>query len=113
MRGSVKWIDRAVQLVGPYAGRICLRGDTDFSLTENFDRWDEQGIRIIFGMDARANLVELAEGLRARDWSELERVPSYEIATEPRAKAPRVKEGIVAPEGFQKQGARGRERGRI
>ena len=79
--GSVKWIDRAVQLVGPYAGRICLRGDTDFSLTENFDRWDEQGIRIIFGMDARANLVELAEGLRARDWSELERVPSYEIAT--------------------------------
>ena len=99
--GSVKWIDRAVQLVGPYAGRICLRGDTDFSLTENFDRWDEQAIRIIFGMDARANLVELAEGLRARDWSELERVPSYEIATEPRAKAPRVKEGIVRQKGFK------------
>ena len=44
-----------MHLVRPYAGRICLRGDTD-SLTENFDRWDEQGIRMVLGMDVVANL---------------------------------------------------------
>ena len=32
--GSVKWID---QVVKPYAEGICIRGDTDFSLTGNFD----------------------------------------------------------------------------
>ena len=37
--GSVKWIDRAIEVVEPYAEAVCIRGDTDFSLTGNFDRW--------------------------------------------------------------------------
>ncbi|HEY5705919.1 MAG TPA: hypothetical protein VIS96_10130 [Terrimicrobiaceae bacterium] len=43
--GCVPWIDRAIKLVTPYAGQITLRGDTDFSLTAELDRWDEQGSR--------------------------------------------------------------------
>ncbi len=99
--GCVKWIDRAVELVRAHAGKICLRGDTDFSLTENFDRWDEEGTGFIFGMDAHPKVVGLAEEFRETAWSELERLPKHEIATESRAKAPRVKEGIVHQKGFE------------
>jgi hypothetical protein len=31
--GAAEWIDGALGLISPYAARICLRGDTDFSLT--------------------------------------------------------------------------------
>jgi hypothetical protein len=51
--GCVPWIDRAIKLVAPYAGQIILRGDIDFTLTAELDRWDEQGVKFIFGMDAR------------------------------------------------------------
>ena len=37
---SVPWIDRAIHLVRPVAGRITLRGDTDFTHTAQLDRWD-------------------------------------------------------------------------
>src|SRR6516225_9265785 len=42
--GCVPWIDRAIELVRPYAGEITLRGDTDFTLSAELDRWDSQGI---------------------------------------------------------------------
>jgi hypothetical protein len=54
-------------------------------------------------MDAHPKVVKLAEGLSQAAWSGLERVPKYEIATEPRRKAPRVKEGIVRHKGFKNQ----------
>ena len=50
---------------------ILLRGDTDFSLTAEFDRWDDDGVRFVFGYDARANLVERAEGSPRRLYHEL------------------------------------------
>ena len=98
--GGVPWIDRAVELVRPCAGEITLRGDTDFSLTAELDRWDGQGIKFIFGMDAHLKVVQLAEALPEEAWKPLERLPRYEIATEPRRKAPRVKEAIVRFKGY-------------
>ena len=41
--GSVEWIDRAVDLVGQVAGRVTLRGDTDFTHPEQLDRWGTNG----------------------------------------------------------------------
>ena len=38
--GSVEWIDRAVELVAQVAGSVTIRGDTDFTHTEQLDRWD-------------------------------------------------------------------------
>jgi hypothetical protein len=49
---SVSWINRAVALVRPVAGRITLRGDTDFTHTAQLDGWDQEGINFIPGMDA-------------------------------------------------------------
>ena len=98
--GCVPWIDRAIELVAPHAGEITLRGDTDFTLTGELDRWDSQGVKFIFGMDAHPKVVQLAKALPEEAWKALERLPRYEIATEPRAKAPRTKEAIVRFKGY-------------
>ena len=99
--GCVPWIDRAIAQVRSRARRICLRGDTDFSLTVEFDRWVEQGVDFLFGMDAHPKVVGLAEALPAAAWTRLERLPKYEIATEPRRKPQRVKEAIVRRKGYR------------
>ena len=66
------------------AGRITLRGDTDFTHTAQLDRWDQSGIFFILGMDAHRKVVQLAQALSERSWRPLERLPKYEILTEPR-----------------------------
>jgi hypothetical protein len=101
--GSVEWIDRAVQLVGRVAGTVTIRGDTDFSHTAQLDRWDGEGRKFILGIDAHAKLVGLAQGLAASAWTRLERLPRYEILTEPRRKAFRYKEQIVIEKEYQNQ----------
>jgi hypothetical protein len=99
--GCVPWIDRAVELVAAYAGQITLRGDTDFGLTGELDRWDRKALKFLFGMDAHAKVVKLAEGLPQEAWKPLEQLPRYEIATTPRRKPERVKESIVRFKGYE------------
>ena len=101
--GSVEWIDRAADLVEPVAGTVTIRGDTDFTHTAHLDRWDEAGRRFILGMDAHPKVVGLAEALPGRAWKRLERVPKYEILTEPRRKGIRHKEQIVIEQEFRNQ----------
>jgi hypothetical protein len=100
---SVSWINRAVALVRPVAGRITLRGDTDFTHTAQLDGWDQDGLLFILGMDAHSKAVQLAEGLSERSWRPLERLPKYEILTEPRRGPERVKEQIVVQKGYLNQ----------
>jgi len=100
---SVSWINRAVALVRPVAGRITLRGDTDFTHTGQLDGWDQDGLLFILGMDAHPKAVQLAEGLSERSWRPLERLPKYEILTEPRRGPERVKEQIVVQKGYLNQ----------
>jgi hypothetical protein len=98
---SVGWIDRAVELVRPFSGLVTIRGDTDFSHTGELDRWDGQGVKFVLGMDAHPKLVGLAEGLPEALWQPLERMPKYEILTEPRKKSFRHKERIVVEKGYE------------
>ena len=49
---AAPWIDRAIAQLEPHAERICLRSDTDFSLTRHFDRWAQQ-VDFLFGMDCQ------------------------------------------------------------
>ena len=92
--GAVEWIDKAIALVKPHAKRICLRGDTDFSLTGTFDRWSEQ-VDFVFGMDARSGLKKQAGELPEGVWEELNRKPKYQVKTEERQKPENVKEEII------------------
>jgi hypothetical protein len=99
--GSVEWIDRAVEWVGQVAGRVTIRGDTDFTHTEQLDRWDQAGHKFILGFDANPKLVGLAEALEKQAWKPFERLPKYEILTEPRPKAFRYKEQVVVEREFE------------
>ena len=101
--GSVEWIDRAVELVGQVAGTVTIRGDTDFTHTAQLDRWDGAGRYFLLGMDAHPKVVQLAEQLPRSAWQRLERLPKYDILTEPRQKAPRHKEQIVIEKEFRNQ----------
>ena len=96
------YLDRAAALCRR-AGcrRSTYRGDTDFSQTKHLDRWDSESIRFIFGIDAMANLKDLAEHLDDLKYSELERSPRYTIQTVPRQARERHKERIVAERQFE------------
>jgi hypothetical protein len=96
------YLDRAVALCRR-AGfrRITSRGDTKFTQTKHLDRWDGEGIRFIFGMDARDNLKHLAEHLDELKYSELERPPRDTIQTVPRQQRERHKERIIAERQYE------------
>ncbi len=78
--GAAEWIDRSIALVAPHVQRVCLRGDTDFSLTANFDRWSEQ-VDFLFGMDAHPVLVRRAQELDESAWKCLQRKEKYTTLT--------------------------------
>jgi hypothetical protein len=104
--GAPTYFDQAVALCRQ-AGftDILLRGDTDFSLTREFDRWDDDGVRFIFGYDANATLVEYAEDdrtLQDDGYRELTRQAEHAFAKRKlRARQPRVKEQIVREKGYK------------
>jgi hypothetical protein len=98
--GAADWMDRAIELTTPVFKKIWLRGDTDFSLTRNFDRWDEK-VGFVFGYDAKPNLVGMANALPENSWMPLERPARYEIKTEERQRPENVKERIVKDREFK------------
>jgi len=81
--------------------RVTFRGDTDFSQTRHLDRWDRAGHRFIFGIDAMANLVAIAEALPAEKYGALERPARYTIKTVPRQARERHKERVVSERQFK------------
>ena len=78
-----------------------LRGDTDFSLTTEFDRWDADGVRFVFGYDAKANLVQAAEGQPEDLYHELAAKAERQIATRPRTRPTNVKDEIVRQRAYK------------
>src|SRR5271166_2011939 len=99
---AASFIDRAVLLCRQAGFRSFLvRGDTDFTQTKHLDRWDDAGdLRFLFGIDARPNLVALAEQLPDSAYSFLER-PVPPIKTVPRQRPPRHKARIVQERGLE------------
>ena len=100
---AARWLDKAIALLTPQAPRVCLRGDTDFSLTAHFDRWAKQ-VDFVFGMDCNAALRRRAEALDEAAWQRLERKPRDETATGPTRDRerfqPHEKQRIVEERGF-------------
>ena len=97
---AAEWIDKAITLVAPYAPRVCLRGDTDFSLTANFDRWAEKA-DFVLGTDNIAALRAHAEALHASAWKRLQRPARYETKTgSTRARRHNRKQQVIAERGF-------------
>ena len=95
--GVVEYFDRAIALCRE-AGfeEVRLRGDTDYSLTGELDRWDDDNVRFVFGYDAKKNLVESAEALDEAMYHELVTRAEEAIATTPRKRPHKVRDDIVA-----------------
>jgi hypothetical protein len=100
--GAAPWIDRAVCLARKSFKKVCVRGDTDFALTVNFDRWTEDGVGFAFGLDAMPNLVQAAENLDKSCWRVLKRrEKSRPTSGQSRQRPMRVKEQIVVEKQYQ------------
>ena len=100
--GAAAYLDKAIALCRRAGFKsILLRGDTDFSQTEHLDRWDQAGVRFLFGLDAMRNLVEKAENLPKSAWKTLTRPPKYAVKTQPRQRPANVKEQIVVAKGYK------------
>jgi len=96
------YFDRAMALCRR-AGfqKIRLRGDTDFTQTDHLDRWDAGGVKFVFGIDAMANLYELAEQLPEKAWKVLHRRAKYAVKTRPRRRPENVKQQVVEAHEFE------------
>jgi len=100
--GAAERFDQAIALcrAGGFR-RILLRGDTDFSSTRHLDRWDGEGVRFLFGIDAMPKLVKIAAGQSPRAWKRLQRPAPYEVETAARSRPANIKERVVVERGFR------------
>ena len=98
--GAAAWMDRAVRWSRGQAGfsKARLRGDTDFSLTRNFDRWHADNVEFVFGMDANRGFVRRAKDLADGDWAPLARP----VRPVKRQRPEDVKQQVVERRGFKK-----------
>ena len=100
--GAARYFDKAADLCRRAGFRaIHFRGDTDFTQTRHLDRWDAEGVTFTFGIDARANLVALAEAIEPAEWEDLAPRPRPGIKTAERAKPVNVKEAVIERRGFR------------
>ena len=80
---------------------ILLRGDTDFYKTRSFDRWDEDNVRFVFGVDNTKNLRERAGEKPDELYEALVRETERTVKTAPRRRPENVKENIVKQNGYK------------
>jgi hypothetical protein len=97
---AARWIDRAIDLVSPHFKEVQVRGDTDFALTKYLDKWDKKA-QFVFGYDAHANVVEIAQSLDESRWERLERPAKYAVQTRERHRPVNVKEEIIRQRRFK------------
>ncbi len=81
--------------------KVVVRGDTDFALTENFDRWTDDGVEFIFGVDQMPNLVALADSLEKTAWRPLRRRKQKPPKTAKRRRRPNYKQAIVVEKEYE------------
>ena len=108
--GVVPLYDRAIATCRQAGfADVLLRGDTDFSLTAEFDRWDGDGVGFVFGYDARANLVERASDASDDLYHDLVARAERQVATCPRTRPRNVKDDVVRSRGYKVLRQKGEE----
>ena len=104
------YLDRAIELCrrGGFR-RVTLRGDTDFTQTKHLDRWDADGVRFVFGIDARQNLKDRAEDLPPGAFVVLKRPVRSPVKTTPRGRREDHKTPIVVAREYETIRLKGEE----
>jgi hypothetical protein len=100
--GAAELFDKAIALCRK-AGftDILLRGDTDFSQTTQLDRWNADGVRFVFGLDARKSMVGRATALPDNDYLELVRRTERAIKTKRRRRPRNIKRQVIVERGYK------------
>ena len=101
--GAPEYFARAIALCRRAGWQdVLLRGDTAFNQTTHFDRWDDDGVRFIFGYDASPPMIGRAEGVEESEYRELVRRADgvFDRERKERAKQPWVKEQIIRERGY-------------
>ena len=99
--GAGEWIDRSIDLVAPHVKRVCVRGDTAFSLTAHSDEWSKKA-DFIFGYKSNPTLEMVVNVLDEEEWKPLERQPRRASRSgQTRAKRPNEKDRIVRERGYE------------
>lgn len=100
--GAAPLLDKAIAVCRKAGfNDILLRGDTDFSQTTELDRWDADGVRFIFGYDARKNMLERVASMPVKAYSELVRHAERAIETKPRSRPPNIKDQVINERGYK------------
>ncbi|MCP4098288.1 MAG: IS1380 family transposase [Planctomycetaceae bacterium] len=100
--GAEEVLDKAVELCRRAGfSDVLLRGDTDFYMTNNFDRWDDDNVRFVFGVDSMENLRDQAEAQPESLYEDLVRQAERTIKTAPRRRPKNIKEKIVKQNGYK------------
>lgn len=100
--GAAEYMDKAAELCLRAGFRdVLLRGDTDFSLTRQFDRWNSLGYRFVFGYDVSPPLKKRATAVAAEEYRRLVRKAKQAFGEQRRARQPRIKEQIVRCKGYK------------
>ena len=99
---AAAYFDRSIALCRAAGFRqIRLRGDTDFTQTAHLDRWDEDGVKFVFGIDATRTLYDIAANLPPEAWKTLVRPAKHVVKTKPRHRPENVKQQVVEAREFQ------------
>lgn len=80
--------------------KVTVRGDTDYSLTREFDSWDASSNAFVTGYNAFGNLVQEAEDLPQSAWKPLSRRDKNPVKTTPRDRPTRYRDVTVRDRGF-------------
>lgn len=100
--GAAIELDRSIELCRSAGFQsILLRGDTDFTQTRHLDRWHEQGVQFIFGLDNTPARQVLGDDLAETAWKRLKRPPRYRVKTQRRERPERVKQRVVEEHQFK------------
>lgn len=100
--GAADRIDQAVAWARASGfEKVRLRGDTDFSLTVHFDRWTQEEVEFVFGMDAYPPFVRRAEGLEESRWEPFPRRPKWTAKGPPRRRPENLKARMVQQRGYK------------
>jgi hypothetical protein len=100
-QGAAWYLDQAIdQALSGGFERVRLRGDTAFSLTQNFDRWDAESVEFVFGFQAHEGLVDQADLLQESAWQPLKRRIKHRRKGPARDRPENVKQRIVKENGY-------------
>ena len=102
--GAADRLDASIDLLRRAGFKaVLLRGDTHFSQTAFLDRWDQDCVEFVFGIQAGQNLCDKADSLPETAWRELVRKPRDEPRATSRRRPRNVKDDVVADREYYNQ----------